>query len=64
MSKYAWEQLQDALKNPKYNEHGATKEEFIKYLNRDKFPNAWKVSDAIENMKMDLAKKYVMEDEN
>lgn len=64
MSRYAWEQLQDALKNPKYNEHGATKEEFIRYLNKEKFPNAWKVSDAIVNMKMDLANKYVMEDEN
>lgn len=64
MSRYAWEQVQEALKNPKYNKHGATKEEFIKYLNKDKFASKWKVSDAIVHMKMDLANKYIMKDDD
>ena len=63
MSKYAWEQIQEALTNKKYNEHGATKEDFIKYLNRDKTPNNWKVVDALTSMKVDLHDKYVIDDE-
>ena len=56
LSKYAWEQIQEAM-TPKYNEHGATKEDFINFLGKDiKTPNGWKVRDAITQMRMDLAK--------
>lgn len=35
MTKYAWEQLQEVLKNPNYNNNNFTKEDFIRYLNGD-----------------------------
>ena len=62
MSRYAWEQLQSALTNKKYNEHGATKEDFITYLNKENNTNNWKVKDAIETMKMDLHERWIMKD--
>tara|TARA_Y100001934_G_scaffold254530_1_gene320492 strand:- start:130 stop:2046 length:1917 start_codon:yes stop_codon:yes gene_type:complete len=66
MSKYAWEQLKEAYTHPKYNELGATKEDFIKYLND---PNDFshtgrgKVIDAIINMKFNLHKNYILKDD-
>ena len=61
LSKYAWEQIQKAM-TPKYNTHGATKEDFINFMGvgkkapPEKRLNYWKVRDAITSLRLDLAK--------